>query len=330
MRRVSLEELLKQCLAPDYSGQHAYVMGLLAEGRIKPVKTAKGNGKTPALCLSYWEVGEARGRGELEEELKFHLDPLISVEYYRGHLAQYEKDREWVLLLDQYLKTRRDCLKQPESANERSFEIWGREKFLTEGPGKRILRRCGIDPAALNLYATAEPLAYYCHTRETPQNMLILENRDTFFSMRKYLLDGGGAILGLKVGTLIYGGGKRIDRSFREFWTGAEPYMGAEGNSIYYFGDLDHEGIGIFEGLRGQSPGGARAVPFLAAYGKMLEKAEAAGRLPDMKEGQGRRSGDLFFSYFPEETAARMRKILAAGKYVPQEILNISDLGSGG
>ncbi len=133
--------------------------------------------------------------------------------------------------------------------NERSFEIWQREKFLIKEQGKKILKRCKIEPEILNVYETTEPLSYYSHTRKTPQNLLIIENKDTFYSMRKHLLNGNDTILGMKIGTLIYGGGKGIFRSFQDFDLCVVPYMKTEENQIYYFGDLDYEGIGIYECL---------------------------------------------------------------------------------
>ncbi|MGB5000816.1 MAG: hypothetical protein WBO90_17150, partial [Blautia wexlerae] len=67
----------------------------------------------------------------------------------------------------------------------------------------KILKRCGLNVEALNVYRTTEPLSYYTHTRNTPQNILILENKDPFFSMRNYLLNGHTEIFGAEIGTLI-------------------------------------------------------------------------------------------------------------------------------
>ncbi len=326
MKRISLEELFRRHPADSYQQQYARIMDLLEQGRLKPVKKAGTNGKKPALFLAYWQVEEQVSfYQELEEELKYHLEPLISIEYYLSHLQAYQADRPWVLMLNRYLKENRFLLEQSESCNERSFEIFGREKFLAREQGRKILKRCRIEPDFLNLYETAEPFAYYTHTRETPQNMLILENKDTFFSMRRFLLEGNSWVLGEKIGTLIYGGGKRIVKSFQDFEFSAEPYMQAEGNKIYYFGDLDYEGIGIYESLAGQRRICKRPVPFPAAYEKMLEKAAKTVALPDTKERQNQNLKGDFFAYFSEDTVARMREILERGKYIPQEILNRKD-----
>ena len=84
-------------------------------------------------------------------DIKYTFSTMISVDYYLAHPDMYEKDRNWVLMLNQYLKKHTDALLTPESLNERSFERWHREKFLDREQGK---------------------------------NILILENKDPFFSMR--------------------------------------------------------------------------------------------------------------------------------------------------
>ena len=137
---------------------------------------------------------------------------------------------------------------------------------MSKGQGRRILKRCGLEVSFFNIYETTEPLAYYSRTRNVPQNLLILENKDTFFSMRRRLLEGNETILGIKIDTLIYGAGKGIFRSFEDFDLCVEPYMKAAGNQIYYFGDLDYEGIGIYENLSADFGEKWNIVPFEAGY----------------------------------------------------------------
>lgn len=325
MKRILLEKLLCQQTDLSYEKQCHYIMNLLSQGKIRPVLASGTNGKKPALHREYWLVEEKKDYHALEEELKYRIIPLISVDYYLKHPDIYEQDRPWVLLLNDYLKTCREKLRHQESVNERSFEIWNREKFLSREQGKKILKRCGIEENDLNMYGTTEPLAYYSHTREIPQNLLILENKDTFYSMRRHLLEGNDRILGVKMGTLIYGAGKAVMKSFRDFDLCVEPYMKADGNKIYYFGDLDYEGIGIYERLAGMFDSRWRIHPFLPGYETMLRKAEQIAGLPDTKEQQNRKNCGLFFSYFTEYQIQNMEEILENGKYIPQEILNITD-----
>ena len=325
MKRITLDELLGFRINEAYEQQYRYIIDLLEQERIKPIKASGKNGKKPALYNSYWIVVQEKDYSDLEDELKYRLHPMISVDYYLSHLKEYEQDRQWVLLLDQYLRNRRELLSCPESVNERSFEIWNQEKFLTKGQGMRILKCCDLEADFLNIYGTAEPLPYYSHTRTTPQNLLILENKDTFYSMRRHLLAGQDRILGMETGTLIYGAGKRILKSFEDFSFCAEPYMTDSGNTIYYFGDLDYEGIGIYENLAASFKGQWEIHPFVPAYQLMLSKAEHVAKLPDTKEKQNRNIAGHFFSYFSNTQTSQIKEILNREEYIPQEILNISD-----
>ena len=347
MKRISLENILESRQNVSYEQQYQYILTLLSKGRIKPLKASGTNGKHPALYREYWLLEKEKDYGALEQELKYRLHPLISIDYYLSHLKNYEQDRQWILRLSEYLRQNREKLEDRESVNERSFEIWSREKFLSRGPGRRILKNCGLSESFLNIYQTTEPLAYYTHTRKVPQNLLILENKDTFYSMRRHLLEksdgvpkeGGGKgnpmiaerdgfILGMGIGTLIYGAGKGILRSFLEFDLCAEPYMKDGGNRIYYFGDLDYEGIGIYESLAKMVSDKWEIRPFVRAYEAMIEKADGTCgllNLPDTKEQQNRNIREKFFSHFDGEMVSGMKTVLEAGKYIPQEILNIAD-----
>lgn len=364
MKRISLEKMLHSRRNMSYEQQYQYIVKLLSEGRIKPLKASGTNGKHPALYREYWLIDEEKDYSVFEQELKYRLHPLISIDYYLSHLKSYGQDRQWILLLSEYLKQNREKLEYKESTNERSFEVWHREKFLSRGQGKRILKNCGLSETFLNVYQTTEPLAYYSRTRQVPQNILILENKDTFYSMRRHLLGGGmeddepwkeeggrtsrehgkGAdrsqredkdlhdrkisVLGMEIGTLIYGAGKGILRSFLDFDLCAEPYMTNGKNRIYYFGDLDYEGIGIYESLAEMVSGRWEILPFVRAYEAMEAKADGTCglmNLPDTKEQQNRNIQEKFFSYFDGEMVSRMKTVLESGKYIPQEILNIAD-----
>lgn len=330
MKRISLEDIFIKHPDMTYAETYSLIRRQLDDGLLRPVKASGTNGKKPALYREYWIVEEPEDRSDLEEELKYGLHPLISIDHYFSHLETYVQDRVWVRMLSDYLKQGRASLDHRESVNERSFEIWNQEKFLTKGPGKKILKRCGLDLDLLNIYETGEPLAYYSYTRKTPQDLLILENKDTFYSMRQHMLGGDSKILGMDVGTLIYGGGKRILRSFQDFDICVEPYMRERDNRIYYFGDLDHEGIGIYENLAGMFEGRWDIRPFCRAYEKMLEKAQRVAQLPQTKERQNRNIAGVFFSYFEDTVQRQMLEILERGVYIPQEIVNISDLSEGG
>lgn len=325
MKRVGLEDLASKYRLQDYKELYAKVLELIDDNKIRPVKASGINGKSPALYREYWIIEEKRDTTEYLDELNFHIVPAISTDYYKAHMNQYIKDRQWVLLLNDYLRNRKEQFMTQMSENERSFDIWHREKFLKQEQGKTILKRCGIDIQSLNFYRTTEPIAYYSASKQTPQNMLVIENKDTFYSMRKFLLAGNNTIFGERIDTLIYGAGKGIIASFSDFDISAEPYMTKKENTIYYFGDLDYEGIGIYENFDAAYGRQYEIRLFVNAYEKMLSKAEIMDKLPVTKEGQNRKIGSTFLSAFSQTQQTKINEILVHDRYIPQEILNISD-----
>lgn len=410
MKKISLEELQKESRTESYPEQYRYICGLIEQQRITPVKSSPRNGKKPALHTSYWLAEEKPDYGEELEELQFRTVPAIRTDYYLNHPEVYREERKWVRLLNRFF------LEQGEagsrnlpyvSLNERSFRIWGREKFLQREQGRKILAHCGIGLEELHVYRTTEPLAYYSRTRRVPQTILILENKDTFYTMRRWLMGEGGGmaafgnkaggldfadkapakagravetgadepdraggagradepdgpdraggaggpgeaaqgntgeppfhrIFGSEISTVIYGAGKGILRSSQDFRFCVEPHINHPENEILYFGDLDYEGIGIYERLAALFSTGEEMAgragrheikPFIRAYEKMMDKARGYGKdfLPDMSGNQNRNLSGLFFRYFSHDTKEAMIQLLEAGKYIPQEIVAITD-----
>nr|WP_304578322.1 hypothetical protein [uncultured Acetatifactor sp.] len=392
MKKISLEELQKESRTESYPEQYRYICGLIEQQRITPVKSSPRNGKKPALYTSYWLAEEKPDYGEELEELQFRTVPAIRTDYYLNHPEVYREERKWVRLLNRFF------LEQGEagsrnlpyvSLNERSFRIWGREKFLQREQGRKILAHCGVGLEVLRVYRTTEPLAYYSRTRRVPQTILILENKDTFYTMRRWLMGEGGGmaafgnkaggldfadkapakagravetgadepdraggageaaqgntgeppfhrIFGSEISTVIYGAGKGILRSSQDFRFCVEPHINHPENEILYFGDLDYEGIGIYERLAALFSTGEETAgragrheikPFIRAYEKMMDKARGYGKdfLPDMSGNQNRNLSGLFFRYFSHDTKEAMIQLLEAGKYIPQEIVAITD-----
>ena len=143
-------------------------------------------------------------------------------------------------------------------------------------------------------------------------------------------MSGSDELLGEKIGTLIYGAGKGIIRSFQDFSLCAEPYMKEKDNKIYYFGDLDYEGILIYENLYQAYEAECIIEPFVEGYLKMLQRADEIGvhQMPMMKEGQNKNIGVIFKQYLGEKQFAQIHRLLEQGRYIPQEILAIKDFSA--
>lgn len=333
---ISLEQIADEQQIDQYSLLVDFVYGELEAGHLKPVKSHGTNGKKPALFKDYHVMQEKPDDTKYLEEIRYRLSSRIDISYYLSHPQQYAVEREEVLALSRYLDTEEKQLQIPVSLNERSFAIWGREKFLScqdrqkkgEITGRKILAHTGITWEDLNIYETTEPLAYYCRSRIVPQNILIIENKDTFYSMRRYLMQQRQTIFQMPVDTLIYGAGKGILKAFRDRSLCVEPYVQDAGNQLYYFGDLDFEGIRIYEQLQEKFQKEVCIRPFVPAYEAMVFKGLqnfGLERLPETKKGQNRELTGVFMEYFSAKIQEKMCHVLENGKYIPQEIINIQD-----
>ncbi len=321
---ITLDEISKVYKLRDYHSLVDFIMGKIESELIEPVKSSGINGKNPALYNKYRIIDLKVDNTEYENELMFNIHPSLKIDYYLRNINKYKEDRKYILQLSNYISKHKNLLNEPVSINERSFEIWNREKFLYKEGGLRILKNVGFSLHDLNIYETTEPLSYYSHHKNIPQNILILENKDTFYSMRRYLINTGRTILGLPIGSLVYGKGKGIFKSFKDFTFCVEPYLSDSSNQILYLGDLDYEGILIYEQLSAVFMDRIPIRPFSEAYVYMLEKAKSV-ILPKMKEGQNKNIGSLFLNSFNDNVRTEILEILRNNKYIPQEILSSRD-----
>lgn len=323
--KVSLEELEKLYKVNDYLKLKDIIIELIDTEQIKPIKASGLNGKKPALFTMYRIIAKKEIRSDIIDELNYKLHPLLQLEYYYKNVDIYEIDREYITKLSEFLKNNKEQLNTRVSLNERSFQIWQKEKYLKNGGGKKLLSNLGLEISYLNTYDTNEPLAYYSQHKSTPQNILILENADTFYSFREYLIKKQDKILGIDIGTLIYGRGKGIIKSFSEFDLIAEPYLLNKNNQILYFGDLDYEGIIIYESFYRQFHKDYNIEPFREGYIQMLNYAKNMD-LPYTKDGQNRNIENIFKKNFTDKENKLIDEILTKNLYIPQEILNVGNI----
>lgn len=261
--KLYLSNIEKEHPDLSYEELYDYIFELISDGKLAPVKSALTNGRKPALPVMFWKHEDEKDYTDIYKELDFGIHPLVNTEYYRKHPEKYEEDAGKVRLLSNYLKDNSSLLSVEETMNERSFEIFKKEKFFQKEGGIKFCEKLGIDRNKLNYYETSEPLSYYSHSKDFPQNILIIENKDTFYDIRRYLRINEADVLGIRFNTLIYGAGKGIWNSFADYASGAESYFKA-GNELLYFGDIDYEGIIIYEHL--VKKGFRKRMQFVARY----------------------------------------------------------------
>lgn len=325
-KKITIEEIERLYKVSTYNDLYILVLKLIEDNEIEPIKSRGGNGKKPALYKGYRIVQEEEDNSFYIEELDYRILSKFDISYYKKYINKYKEHRDYILALNTFIKENEELLKVPLSMNERSFQIWGREKFLQKEEGKLILKNLGLPLDYLNYYDTSEPLAYYSKSKKTPQNILILENKDTYYTMRKYLINSTNTILGKEIDTVIYGAGKGIIKAFKDYDISVEDYLANKENKLYYFGDLDYEGIIIYENFYSKYKDKYNINLFIEGYKKMIDKSNDIKSLPKTKEGQNRNINEYFLQQFSLEYKEKIEEILKNDLYIPQEIINIIDL----
>lgn len=334
---VNIDDIEKIYEISEYSDLVKVINKLIDECMIIPIKSSGGNGKKPTLYKRYRVVIE-EDNSEILEEINYKLSSRFSTKYYEANLDKYIEHRAYILKLNEFFINKRELLNARISMNERAFQIWGREKFLQKENGKTILKNLGIPLEELNYYDTSEPLAYYSQNKSIPQNVLIIENKDTYYTMRNHLIKGNNSILGKRIDSIIYGGGKSLNKSFNDFQISVEWHVSNKENTFYYFGDLDYEGIVIYESFYERFFKEYNLRVFIEGYKMLIDKANKLSvDLPKTKEGQNRNIKDIFLkdiSLIKQDVVngkyidykLEIENILQNDLYIPQEIINIQDL----
>lgn len=228
----------------DYQEFHKTIKALVAQGKLKPTKDGKDtNGKQPPLAKKYRVIEEHREDlgADLIREIEMNFPLIYNRSYYKNHLEQYLEDREWVLKLCAYHNRVDGPLTEEMSINERFYDIFRMEKLGLDSKIMSILRKLNIVFQVLNCYKTPEPFIYYSKTELSAHKILIIENKDTWYTMRKLMKEGLGPF-----DTVIYGEGKKILSSIEEIEVHQKEYFRDAMSEYFYFGDLDDEGLKIF------------------------------------------------------------------------------------
>ncbi|MGI1659237.1 MAG: hypothetical protein ACRKFN_09690 [Desulfitobacterium sp.] len=329
---VELQKLLEE---PDYPLFHQLVAELLAEGRLVPIKTSGLNGRVPSLANKYRIIKPQEDYGECLEPIR-GLEPTLNIAAYLQRPQYYVRHQEILEGLSRYLWYQAHLLEQPMSRKERSFSIWGKEKLIDEQSSLlwEVLRFNKLPEDFLKYYDTPEPFFEYVHGGALPRALLVIENKDTWFTLRKLLRETGKSRLaGTPVQVLIYGEGNKVTKP-KALENYAQEMFGREvltEGEFLYFGDLDHEGMQLFFRTQRENPQ-LKLRPFQALYGKMLDLA-AERELQPSPDGRNLTVRVQEFARLldldPDKDQDKDKlAFLRRGDYIPQEILNYQVLAS--
>ena len=136
-----------------------------------------------------------------------------------------------------------------------------------------------------------------------------MENKDTFFSLKKCLSTRLRTIAGVPFNFLIYGEGRKIVTGF-EFYREVQGLQGEAPIKAYYFGDLDPEGIDIWGQLQENFPE-VQIEPFTYLYTELLRLYPDRPRAREKNQKLKPERLERFLSYFPPRAVAEIKSLLA-------------------
>ncbi len=327
--RIAEKELRTIADVKDYAEYHKIVQKLAVEGHILPVIGSGSNGMNPPLYKRYSINKPVQSLDNYIEEIRL-LSSAFNIEGYLDDKQKYCEHREWVQVLNTFIRSNNQALAVQLSINERSFQIFGKEKALKED--KNLNSVLNFNPAirkVLNFYMTPEPFFIHGITQAQGNiNVLIIENKDTWYTLKSIMKPCMSTLFGISFDILLYGEGKKVSRRLDSLTEFDSSFFRDNKTTYYYFGDLDYEGIGIFNDLRDINPE-LNIKLFGRLYSWMLEEASELIRstmggfqLPMTKEKQSKKNMTLFLREFDVEENRLIINMLEEGRYIPQEILN--------
>jgi hypothetical protein len=321
-----INDKLKDSIRYQSENGYRYFVQLInelsGEGVITPVKKSPLNGRRPSLHSEWW-LNPAPIEAQWTDMQILAVSDRLNLTKYRQH-PEWQTDLEWQRIQAVY-----SFLKQRDHANwvtreERSFELFGEEKFLTN-EGATLLQRLLLSLEDLKAKVYGEPFAFWPAPRTDINHakmVLIVENQ-SFYHTCRLLMNKGRDIVGIRPDLLIYGEGKKIEKSFYFLHDITKDNK----LTIYYVGDIDPEGWGIYVRLKDNYPAFniQLAIPI---YSALLDKQVV--NKTDKNQNENRtyleRVMEEFKQFARSDMAERIQTLWDQKYRVPQEALSLDTI----
>lgn len=310
---ITLDQLEARSEATTYEQFAKEIGELEREGIISGVKSAGQNGKEPSLSYKY-RIQKGKLRQTLHQEIermRLYLHSALQLDdYFYLPPREWNEDLPYIEKISEYIE-RNGFPTEEVPAPERSLALVGDEKWIQEKGGDKLLGRLQIWEK-LNIVPVHDPLSFALNPKTIEHSHhlhLIVENKTTFDGLL-------GELIHTPFTTLIYGQGYKITKSIEHF-TSQLPLQGKQ--IIYYFGDIDWEGIKIWH-LLNEKIATIPAIPF-------YEATLAKQAIPlKKKQTPSEEANDAFFAKLPEKLSTKMLDTLRNNEYFPQEVLSSKQL----
>ncbi|WP_261852117.1 DUF2220 domain-containing protein [Clostridium folliculivorans] len=297
----------------EYEAFAEVIRKLMSDNILTAKNPENNNGKKYSLPnkfnINKYEL--RKGIIERVQEYSFNLSCELNLQaYYKMSEDKFEEDLPYINKVNEYIISN-GLPKETATSQERSFHIIGDEKWIDKKSGKALLERIKVYDK-LKIHNGSDPLMIAVNHfafEKMEHKHLIVENKATFIALLEALPE-------TEFCSLIFGSGWKITGNINmlEKQTGLK-----ENNIIYYFGDIDNEGLAIYNSL------GERATVKLATefYRALLKKDYKEGKKNQEKKPSALKN---FSKNFDLEEQKLILEKLETGYYWPQEGLNRTEL----
>ncbi len=293
---------------------------MIENNEIKPIKSKGWTSFLPRVYCEYKKVSEKKDYTELKDEI-VKLNAGLNLSRYLNNPEVYEEYRKEIIKLSDFLWNKKECIINEVSVKERSFQIWGDEKFLESKEGKSICSFNKLDNEKLNYYYAPEP--FFCTElkKSKKSTALIIENKDTWYSIGKALNKSDSKLFyNTEINLLIYGEGNKVTRknAVTEFLNAITDSI----HKVYYAGDIDIAGVNMLYGSINCNE--IKIEPFMPLYRSMISVADV-NKMNRTEDNRDTSYNMKFLEEFNDEEKIVIKEILDNNKRIPQEILNYQD-----
>lgn len=297
---------------------------LTVEGGVSPIKKSPLNGRRPSLHSEWW-LEKALVEKQWSDMQIIAVSDQLNLTKYRQH-PEWHTDIEWQRIQAIYSFLKQKNQHTWVTREERSFQLFGEEKFLSN-VGAILLQRLQLSLDDLKARVYGEPFAFWPAPNGEIRNaktVLIVENQ-SFYHTCRLLMNHGKDIIGIQPDLLIYGEGKKIEKSFNFL----HDITNTEDLIIYYVGDIDPEGWGIYVSLKDSYP--TPNIELAVSIYKALLNKDLTNKI-ETNQNENRTYLERVMEEFQQhghlELAEKMQQLWDEKMRVPQEVLSLDTIGS--
>lgn len=333
-KTITKDELKKVLQISGDEELHELIAPLLQDAFLVPMANSLPSGSRSMPLFEKYRICIAKENDEKEARAIALLHPILAdglkndVQKYKQYKMHFEALNKWLFNYDK-LKRSPDIAFQLDmmSRKERSFEIFGEEKLLDDKTFNALLLRMGLDEKALMYYDTpACSYLDYIPRKKDGMRLLVLENKDIWFNLRRIFYEGMTGdkketqlyLFDVAIDGILYGCGNQITKA--RGLTEYTKFLGVKAQ-YYYWGDIDRAGLNIYSGVVNSNKELDIRL-FKGAYEKMLALSEQR-QMPfssDMRE-QMVDYNDIYAT-IDEAYRQAMVACIEKNRRIPQEIIN--------